>query len=129
MSVSHMNLSWTRIHVQTSFYMVHTVNLQVPSRILVRIGLHDSLHGIYRTWLTQTISGPLPDLGSILRPCGTQPTMPHACPTSMGGAPLISYKVGPTWRDKGERGRRVRGRPYGTYPLMWMSPSRFNFLK
>ena len=124
-----MNTSWTRNHIQNGFYMVHTVNLQVPSRILVGIGLHGSLHGFYGTQQTQTLLEPSPDLGSIPRPCGGHGMVPHALPHVWGRAPLGGYKVGPTWRDKGERGRRVRGRPYGAYPLMWMSPRSLDFLK
>ena len=58
MSVSHMNPIWTRIHVRTSFYMVHTVNLQVHSRNLVGIGMHGSIYGKYVTRRTQTLTQP-----------------------------------------------------------------------
>ena len=58
MSVSYMNPSWTRIHIQTSFYMVHTVNLLWPAQNLVRIGLHGSLTDEYTTRWTQTLTQP-----------------------------------------------------------------------
>ena len=66
MYVSHMNPSWTKIHVQTSFYMVHTVNLQWHARNLVKIGLHGSLTNEYATRLTQISSRPYPTWGGSL---------------------------------------------------------------
>ena len=71
-----MNSSWTRIHIQTSFYMVHIENLQWYARNLVRIGLHDSLTDEYATRLTKSTPRPLPDLGRLSGRVGPTPRRP-----------------------------------------------------
>ena len=83
--------------------MVHIVNLQVPSRNLVGIGLHGSIHGLYGTQLTQTYSEPSPNLGRIPKPCGTHHTCPHARGTPHVARIPMESRVGLTLRKIRER--------------------------
>ena len=125
---SHMNPSWTRIYVQTSFNMVHTDNLQWHARNLVRIGLHGSLTDVYanpysrslfwayphdldssKLWIRPPMAGPITaqlpllyflHVGHIWNHLGSVPPM-HV-PRAWGGMEWVPHVLGSLPRsDKG----------------------------